>query len=64
MLLLHPDLIGRCFKSSSGPSNGMPKPKSALPWAGKLHPMPEENAMNGAGTQQEVVVVVAVVNRY
>lgn len=30
------------WASRIGPSNGLPKPKTALPWAGKLRPTPEE----------------------
>eukprot|EP00438_Fugacium_kawagutii_P032082 Skav235382 [mRNA] locus=scaffold59:730138:751458:- [translate_table: standard] len=41
------------WASRIGPNNGMPKPKSALPWAGKLHPMPEENAMNGQSSYDD-----------
>ncbi|CAK9041152.1 unnamed protein product [Durusdinium trenchii] len=29
------------WASRIGPSNGLPKPKTALPWAGKLRPTPE-----------------------
>eukprot|EP00435_Cladocopium_sp_Y103_P057315 s93_g19.t1 len=32
------------WASRIGPSNGLPKPKTALPWAGKLRPTPEEKA--------------------
>lgn len=35
-------LTATTWASRIGPSNGLPKPKTALPWAGKLRPTPEE----------------------
>eukprot|EP00490_Sorites_sp_Unknown_P009420 CAMPEP_0114684498 /NCGR_PEP_ID=MMETSP0191-20121206/59188_1 /TAXON_ID=126664 /ORGANISM="Sorites sp." /LENGTH=245 /DNA_ID=CAMNT_0001967341 /DNA_START=54 /DNA_END=790 /DNA_ORIENTATION=- len=37
------------WASRIGPSNGIPKAKTQLPWAGHLRPMPEEKAVNAEG---------------
>ena len=40
-------MIQRLAVAAPGPSNGLPKPKTALPWAGKLRPTPEEKPCRG-----------------
>ena len=42
--------VEQTWASRIGPNNGLPKPKTALPWAGKLRPTPEDKPCHSSGS--------------